>query len=263
MVLPSSIIPALQTLRAAFADRQELDRNIALKDALDWVDLKQPSSTSQPKAVVSQSRSGRSNRSGPGMKLNARDLKCKPPAMKIPRRIPRNVSNLVTWNKITVNSNLTTSTTAVSELNFAYSLNSHPAASLWTGLFDQWCIPAFSVSITTTMAPGSTSTMPKVYTALDWDSIVNINTISAIEQYSSMETVMLGPGEVKMVVRSVLPAIKTNSAQVGNAILLSTWCDTTQPSTNWYGIRTMIAPTSVAQTIDFDQTVYFAFRGPY
>jgi len=193
---------------------------------------------------------------------NRSDLAIKPPDnTNVPRSIPRNVQSLIAWDSVKINS-LITGTSSIVETNFAASLSLHPQSTSWQTLFDQWTIPQFTVEFDSQIPPGATNIPPVLYTALDFDNVSNLGSISALEDYSSSEARQLTTGVRTM--RSVKPCVKITQGVSGGSssvsgLSRSMWTDSGQNTTQFYGVRSIlgISPSTV---INVTWTIWFAFR---
>jgi len=268
--VPQGLLSSFQQLRQAFGDRRALDDAIALKDAMDWVDLKASMSSSSSaapdlkasaRASGGRSRGGGKGRAGPGKYLNKRDLAVRPPSNRIPDKIPRNFLSQVVYDLVKIRQTYTTLTTGVFEQNQTFSLSLHPQSTSWAALFDQWCVLAGSVTLLNPQAPGSTAPEIEVHTALDFDNITNLGSLTTIDDYDSSQVDILGPGSRVNVTRSVKPCLKTSASGNANGALLRTWCDSASPSSAWYGIRCIFAQTTTAVTFIYETSIWFGFRG--
>lgn len=193
---------------------------------------------------------------------NRADLAVVPPDnYNVPRRIPRNIQSLIAWDTVKVNS-LITGTSSIVETNFAASLATHPQSGQWSALFDQWTIPQFTVEFDSQIPPGSTAIPPVLFTALDFDSVNNLGSVQALEDYASCEARQLTTG-VRMM-RSVRPTCKvvqgisggsTSTAGLSKAM----WVDSGQLNTLFYSIRSIlgISPSTV---VNVTWTIWYAFR---
>lgn len=212
-------------------------------------------------ALSSGSRGGGRARGGPRQPANKGDLRCKPPSGQIPSSVPRNIPSMLAWDIVKFDTVIAISTSQV-ETNFLFTLTQHPQAAQWTALFDQWCIPQASVTFRTEMPPGTTQSVPMLYTALDFDSLGNLGSISSIEDFSTCQVTSMSPG--RSVTRSIKPCVKM-SVQTGgsntNASLGRVWQDSGSPGTSWFGIRSIIGPTSSSGfNLIATSTIWYAFR---
>jgi hypothetical protein len=166
----------------------------------------------------------------------------------------------VVWDVVKIDGVIAAGSSAVVETNFLASLSLHPQSSAWTQLFDQWTIPQMSVSFMSVIPPGQTTTVPRLYTALDFDNNTPINTIVNIEDYSSCEVRSMEPGS--SFVRSIHPCTKP-TISVGSAVGVSrTWIDSGTSGAQFFGIRSILgaAGTAVNPAVSTTLTIWFAFR---
>jgi len=221
-------------------------------------------SSAGPKAVMPVKASGRRLKgkaavSGGAMgdaPVNKADLRVKPPtSSNVPKGVPRNIPNQIVWDVIKFNDTITTGG-SIAEVNYAYALNDNPQSGNWIGLFDQWTVPQFSVTYQSGVAPGSTGMPPTLYTALDFDNVSNLSSVTAIEDYSTCAVAVMEPG-VK-VVRTIRPCCKPVTTLSGQGIQ-RLWIDSATPGVKFYGIRSLL-PSNAAQAVVVTITVWFAFR---
>jgi len=226
-------------------------------------------SGSSPKTNVGMPRSrgikggrGRGGSSGVNPQ-NSSDLAVNPPTHNIPAVVPKLVSNRLAWDVVKVDFTLTPSTGGIVELNFSAALTDHPQASAWAQLFDQWCIPQFSVTFRSLESPGGTQSISILYTALDFDSVGTLGSIPAIEDYATCRLDTMTTGST--VTRSVRPCVKISTGQVPgsgtnvNASLDRVWQDSGATGTPWLGIRSMVSASN-SSAITCTKTIWFAFR---
>lgn len=158
----------------------------------------------------------------------------------------------------------TISTSAIVEVNYNFDLQQHPQAASWAALFDQWCIPQVSMTWRSQMPPGSTGSESILYTALDFDSIGALGSISAIEDYSSCQLTAMTPG--RTVTRSIRPCLKVSTQQIGagnvNSTLVRTWQDSGATSASWNGLRSIYGTASVAYNVTATLLIWYGFRNP-
>jgi hypothetical protein len=190
------------------------------------------------------------------------DLRVRPPTLTdVPRHVPRNIPSQVVWDIIKVESLPTLSTSTITETNFSFSLSNHPSATSYTNLYDQWTIPQFSVSFVSLSPPGQTTTVPRVYTALDFDNVSTGQTVATLEDFSTCRVQTLEPG--KSIVRSILPCIKLTTATGASAVPTRSWVDSATPAQPFFGIRsiaTQIGNAQPTQPLLCVATIVFAFR---
>lgn len=187
-----------------------------------------------------------------------------PTPFNVPRGIPRSVASQIAWDSVKLETTITASTSGVVETNYVATLSLHPQASSWQTLFDQFSIPAFTVVFESQLAPGATFNPVSLVTALDFDSSSNIGSVSALEDYSTSESKMMGCGA--KVMRSIRPCPKIVAQQPsGNASSIVAgpqWLDCASPgnSVTFNAIRSILEQASTAYVIRVTQTVFFCFR---
>jgi len=111
------------------------------------------------------------------------------------------------------------------------------------------------------MPPGSTAVLVPMYTALDFDSVGNLGSVQALEDYSSCQVNTLKPGG--SFTRSIKPCVKISTQQASsnvNSTLSRIWQDSGATGTPWFGIRSIVAQGSVAYNILVTTTIWYAFR---
>lgn len=179
----------------------------------------------------------------------------------VPTRIPRNITSIVVWDVVKVDSTITSSLSAVVETGFAFSLNTHPQQANWSALFDQWSIPFASVTFQSLYQPGATLVPPLIATALDFDNIAPIGSLSNIEDFASCEATVMSVGT--KFTRTVRPCVKIGSYN-GTALVASTptpsWNDAASPGIQNLGIRSLLAQSAGVFQVRVTQTIWYAFR---
>jgi len=218
-------------------------------------------SRSKPKS----GRQGRKTQSTGAHGMNptsGADLAIKLPSnLNVPRRVPRNPTNMVAWDTVkTVNTWTATTTGAPQEIAYTVALNNHPQYTSWQTLYDQYCIPQFSVTFESQLPPGSTSLPITLYTAIDYDSVNALGSIQAIEDFATCREQVMSHGAT--VVRSVKPAVKSVVSGAGGsrtAALERSWVDCAFPDVLHYGVRGLLSQEAALQ-VKTTLTIWFAFR---
>jgi hypothetical protein len=186
-----------------------------------------------------------------------------PPVSRVPDKVPKQVSNQVVWDVVKVESIINALSTGVVETNFSFSLQTiHPQAAQWIALFDQWCIPQATVTFRSEQAPGALSSPAQLYTALDFDSVGNISTIAAIEDFATCHVCSMFPQS--STTRAIRPCNKISVQQISaanvNGTMARSWSDSAAGSTQYLGIRSIVGTTTTAYSISVTVNVWFAFR---
>jgi len=241
MDMSNPLLPLLGLLGAAWAGNHALTGG------------PKPSGGRRTKRVASGSSTGMNP-------VNRADLSVRPPdASSVPRSVPRSVTNQVVWDSVKIDGTLS-SGTSITEANFSGSLSLHPQAAQWAQLFDQWTIPQMSVTFRSVLAPGSTAIPPDLYTALDFDSVGNLGTVTAIEDFSTCAVLPLEPG--RTVTRTIRPCCKPLIGSTSITGLARSWIDSSFTNIQFLAIRSIIGTTTGAITpiVHTTFTIWFAFR---
>jgi len=189
---------------------------------------------------------------------NRADLMVRPLGPTIPDTVPRTISNKIAWDTFKTSVQLTFPTTGIVEINFSFNLASHPQASSWTSLFDQWCIPQASLRFESQYPSSATFPPATLFTALDFDSNSNLGMISAIEDFSTCAETVMSLG--KTFVRTIRPCVKPQLGATASSGVGRVWCDSSVTNTPWFCIRALGGSTGTSYTVNITSTVWFAFR---
>jgi hypothetical protein len=171
------------------------------------------------------------------------------------------MSNKVVWDLVKFDTSITVPTSGIIETNFQFNLNQHPQVSNWTPLFDQWCIPQASVTFLSQLPPGATAPPSTLYTALDFDSVGTLGSVTAIEDYATCVVASMDTG--RSVTRSVRPCTKLSTQQTStnvNSSMNRSWQDSGAAGTPHYGIRSISTGNGAGYNIVATTTIWFAFR---
>jgi hypothetical protein len=119
--------------------------------------------------------------------LPSSDFSRKMPAWLLTQHPPRNFLSQIHWLRETFFSSVSLSTSVPTENNFTFNLNQVPGASKIVALYDQYCIYAVSVRVTMDSSSSVTDLAGagRINTAIDYDSITNLSTETAIQEYGS------------------------------------------------------------------------------
>jgi len=176
----------------------------------------------------------------------------------IPSQIPKQISSQIVYDVVRLSQPVTTALAAITEQNFATSLSAHPEVAQWAALFDQWCIPQYAVTFTSTEPPGSLGQSPVLTTAVDFDNTSALGSLTLLLEFENAQQVVLAPGvshtrACRPCLKPLLPGGATGVDRM--------WCDSATPAAVWNGIRLIASATTVASTsINAQQTIWFAFR---
>jgi hypothetical protein len=188
------------------------------------------------------------------------DLRLRPPSGVFRASIPRNINNQIVWQRSSYQQVVTTSTTAITEQNFAPTASAFLTQyATWLSLFDQYFLHSFVVTIANNSPEGGTAACPQVYTAIDFDSSANLGALSTISAYGSCNVSTLAAG--CSVTRYVQPCNASYTGSVAASGVTRTWVDSATSSTLFYAFRSIINNTAVATVqLDYTVTLYWCFR---
>lgn len=150
---------------------------------------------------------------------------------------PKNVSRQIHWFQCqVVRANAASISSSVyTEINTYFALADTPFASNIYGLFDQYCIYAVVVNVSCSSL-SSTNYLGRLTTAIDYDSVGNLGTESAIQQYSTAQMVEVSPGlSVQRFIKPCVDAsVYSNSSAYATGRL---WIDSQSDTAQHYGFR--------------------------
>jgi hypothetical protein len=168
------------------------------------------------------------------------------------------VPNQVVWDVVKIPNVITVPTSGISEVNFSASLSLHPQASSWTSLFDQWCIPQFSVTFESQYMSNSVSPPAYIVIGLDFDNVTALGSTSALEDYSTAANVVMS--QAVRFTRTVRACLKVAGTAGTGQSVGRLWVDSAVPGTTWFGIRSITNSSGTTYPISAFLTIWFAFR---
>jgi hypothetical protein len=187
------------------------------------------------------------------------DLRLRPPSGVFRASIPRDINNQIVWQRGSYQQVITTSTTAITEQNFAPTVQFCPQYANWLSLFDQYFLHSFVVTIANNSPEGGTAACPQVFTAIDFDSSANLGSLATISGYGTCNISTLAAG--CSVTRYVQPC---NAADLSNVAAIGatrTWVDSSTTAILFYGFRSIVNNTASATVqLDYTVTSYWCFR---
>jgi len=178
---------------------------------------------------------------------------------------PMNISNQIHWVKATSQfARQSVSNTVQTEANFSFALSDLNGVVGLSGFFDQYCIYSVTCSLTPNYIVGSSNTQGfgSLCTAIDYDNIANLGTITAVAAFgtSNMMELSMGVSVQRFIKPAVATALYSGSA-FSNFGIGRTWVDSVNTSTPHYGIRSIYANNQVSGLIvDYDFTYVVGFR---
>jgi len=254
------MVPSMDAMRTAV----RLGR--MARRAYDYAAEYLSTNTNPPSSAPSLPSNGRGGGSVKGRgsewnTVNRSDLSTQPPSNSVPNRVPRSVSNQMFWDVVKSRGTVTVTTSAITELNYSAALSAHPQASSFAAIFDQYCIPQFSVTWYNTTPPGGGQSEPILHTALDFDNIANLGSLASIDDYATCMVHNFPTGS--SFTRSVHPCIKPTINSTATAGVSRSWFDcSTAASVPHTGIRSIweIIQGSTSLVVVYEITIWFAFR---
>jgi hypothetical protein len=211
--------------------------------------------------IVNSSRA-----SGPGQTNFCReDLGRRPTRWLLVETPPKVIGNQIHWIKATSQfQRQTISTTVQTEANYAFAFTDLPNVSGLAAFFDQYCIYAVSISLTPNYIEGGSNSVGfgSMCTALDYDNVNNLGSITAVAAFGTSQMVELSMGQTvqRFLKPAVAPALYGGSAFTSFGVA-RTWIDSASPSVPHYGFRSIFANNQVAGlVINYDVTYIIGLR---
>jgi len=206
--------------------------------------------------------SGKSEENTSGLRgVRAGDLMLVPnnPTL-VPKRVPRAFARQVVWDTFKSDFTLSTSSGGVTETNFQFLQTDSPQSSQFLALYSQFTIVQCAVSFSSTEAPGATSTLPVLHTAVDFNTTASLGTVAALSVYESHVVDTLSPGKIvtRMCHPCCLSLLQVSSGTPTGAV--RSWVSSNAPSTPFYGIRSIMESTSAVLTVHGTKTYWIAYR---
>jgi hypothetical protein len=170
--------------------------------------------------------------------------------------MPKSVQTQIHWFTADYSLAVNLNATSVTEANLAFSLSSLAGgfATPLVTLFDQYAIFAAYVRVSVSVAGLLATAVPVYCTALDYDNVNNINTLSNIQAYSTVCETSLNEVQERYIEPCNAPALYSGSTftHYGQSRM---WVDATNPGTPHYGFRCLVAPTGTGSSGILNQTV--------
>lgn len=181
---------------------------------------------------------------------------------------PKSLSNQVFWFRCNAVAEVTTSTSAITETNFAPNLQGLMVSGQYLSLvaiFDQYFIHMVISTITNDSGTATYAgqVLPRVYTAIDYDSVSALGAVSALAAYESVNMTCLQTGG--SVTRTFFPCVAHELFGAGSAAQPAgvgrEWVDNGFTAVPFYGFRSIIDVTQQgAITVRYSHTAIIAFR---
>jgi len=202
---------------------------------------------------------------GKGMTLApALDYTRRQPSFQLVQTPPRNFMDQIHWVRGKVQSTITVSNTAPTESNYTITLSGLVDLVGLASYFDQYCIYSLTANISPSFeGAGSTLyTFGTCFTAIDYDNVTPLGSVSAIEAYNSCVVFEMSAGQSiqRFLKPCVAPALYNSSAAFSGYGVARTWIDSASTGVPHYGFRTFFISNTVSGlscTVDLDVVVGF------
>jgi hypothetical protein len=184
------------------------------------------------------------------------DINYKPPSAAYNSTPPKSINNQVHYFRQEYVTTVTTNTVTITESNYLFNAtNNMGQVSSFLAIFDQYFLDSVVFTISNVSSNAGVSSLPQVYTAIDFDSNTNIG-VAAIVNFSTCNVSVLGSG--KSITRVIRPC---NSSGTSNSLVQRTWVDSAYATVNFYGLRTILNNTPAAAILlDVSYSCIWAFR---
>jgi hypothetical protein len=198
------------------------------------------------------------------------DVTAKPKNWLLTETVPRNYLSMPFWTQQSYLGRYdVAANTAFAEDNFFFMLVNFPSSSTLAACFDQYCIESVVISATPQIDTQGFATMGYLLTALDFDSTVNLGSLTAIQQFSTCLQTELASGQ--SIQRAVRPTVAPAIYNVGSAGFSAygvarMWIDSSNTNCPHYGYRSVYsnpAGTNVAFHINYTVTAILGFRNKH
>lgn len=187
------------------------------------------------------------------------DLTTRAPSIVYNAKPPRSLNNQIHFVRSTSLTNIATSTSTITEVNYQWTVaNNLVNSTNYLAVFDQYYLHSVVCTITNLEAPGGTGTIPFVITAIDYDNTAALGASSILEGFVTANTTLLTSG--CSVVRYIEPSVGITLN--GGGGVGRTWVDSANNSTPFFGFRSITSTTSLTTTLDLFFQMIWAFRNP-
>lgn len=178
---------------------------------------------------------------------------------------PRSIANQIYWIKGNVEGSATVSASVPTEVNKAFTLSDLTDLAGLTAFFDQYCLYSVIVNVNFNYTGTTPSGLGTMATAIDFDNVANLGTISAIEAFESclITKVTASQSVQRLIHPCVAPALYGGSTFSAFGLQRS-WVDSASPGTPHYGFRSFfISNVGTTLTATYDFTYVVGFRNNY
>jgi len=171
---------------------------------------------------------------------------------------PLNFRFRPTWLQSNYTYSFNTLTTGVNENNIVFTYGNSNAP---TNIFDQYTLDSVMCTFTTNGFSSTAGNFGTLVTAIDYDDVSNLGSVSTLRGFSTVAQTDLNNG--KAISREVIPCLSlANFAGVGVSGYspARVWVDSGNTSVQWYGLRVMVLDVQVVTSVEISLTFIWAFR---
>jgi len=171
------------------------------------------------------------------------DLSYRPVPQTYHAKPPRQLLNQVFFSRQTTAGIINAGVSSV-EANIAFTASiDMEQYTAYLSIFDQYYLHSAVVTLTNEFHQASSTAFdyPVVHTAIDFDSITNLGSVTAIESYGTHNVDILTPG--KSVTRIIMPCVAT--APSGNGLITRMWVPSANTSVPFNGFRCIVEANTV------------------
>jgi len=187
------------------------------------------------------------------------DINYRPPSGVYNATPPRSLNNQIYFCRQEYATTVTTNTTTITEANYSFTAqNNMGQVGSFLAIFDQYFLDSVVFTISNVSSNTGVSSLPQVYTAIDFDSAANVG-IATIVNFSTCNVTVLGSG--KSLTRIIRPCLQGSASGNTAALVARTWVDSAYSGVGFYGLRTIINNTPAAAVLlDVSYSCIWAFR---
>lgn len=188
------------------------------------------------------------------------DLSYRPTPASFNARPPRNLLSQVYFVRQDYNTTTTTNTTTITESNYYWAASSYMLQfTSYLAVFDQYYLHSVVATVANLSSNSGVSSLPQVYTAIDFDNTANLGSLAAIQAYGTCNADILAPGG--SVTRIIMPCNQLRLGSSDASGISRSWCDSANTGVAFYGYRLIANNTPAAATImELTFSMIWAFR---
>jgi len=161
--------------------------------------------------------------------------------------MPKNLQTQIHWFQSSCQFTQSLGANVLTEFNFPFSLGDLSVSGAIAALFDQYAIFAVNSRIAINSSPTVSTAIPVFMTAIDYDSVGNLGSVSKIKEYSTVCITTIAETQERYLEPCNAPALYSGAAftHYGQSRM---WVDASNVSTPHYGLRIIVAPLGAAVT---------------